>query len=474
MKVRLGRATAIVAVVSAFLMVFVLPVGIAAASGPDLTPGPTFTLWAYGAVRTVDFAGLSASGYHYQGTATYGYSVVLDQTNLTNQSFELTVNRTMGALLSLEYCYPTCKNPSVTGTVSHHAWESVDAAANFTTNGTVSENGQNVPAIALLNSHSTVLGSLTDSAQGPLRTAYLSVNVSAAANVTFSSPLGLLPDNLTAPSNWSSTSAFVATGTYVIGYSYRFAGPHLTTSVGPVTKTGAVARSGNVTVLGSTNSGPTGTVNLGGTPYVNVSLNVEGPFVAREGFILVPDEIDLFGTGSSSVWGSNETGGTSVQTTSLYVRPNLGPHLGIDGSELIYSASAANPSVTALTSTGVGAAAVSSDADDVGSTPVQGVPISVDQAQGYQGCLVSGTNCPAAAGRPLLPLLGVAVLALVVISAVGVIAVAERRRIPPPTYPNAKLYPPGTDSTPKPLDSGRPPSARRPPPAEDDPLSNLW
>jgi hypothetical protein len=476
MKVRLGWSTAIVSVVAAFLMVFVVPAGIAAASSPDLTPGPAYTLWAYGVVRTVDFSGVSGDGFVYQGSATYGYAVILNQTNLTTSTFELSVNRTMGVNLAVEYCTPNCKHPNVVAKLTHVAWESVDAWANFTTNGTVLENGQNVSALALLNSHSTVTGDLVDTARGPLRSANLTANVSATASVNFDTPLGLLPNNLTVPSSWSSASAFTASGEYSIGYSYSLSGPKGTLTVGPTSLTAGVERTGTVTVSGSVNAGPASTVNFGGVSFTNVSLNVEGPFVAREGFILVPDTVDLFGTESSNVWSGNESGATTVQMTSLYVHPGRGAHLGIGGSEWLYTASSLNPTSTSLSPSeiaGAGVPEIAAGADNVGSTPVQGVPETVGPAQTQQNCLLTGSNCPTVAGKPLIPFLTLGIVAVVVAAVVGMVLLAERRRIPPPTYPNAKLYPPGAAGA-KPLDSNRSSGVRRPPPVEDDPLSNLW
>jgi hypothetical protein len=476
MKVRLSASTTIVAVLTALLMVFVLPAGIAAGSGPSLSPGPSYTVWAYGAVRTVDFSGSSTQGYSYHGNATYGYTVILNQTNTSSQTFELSVNRTMSAALSVEYCYLNCRNPALSGTVSHRAWESDDAWANFTTNGTVSENGQNAFAIALLNSHSMIAGNLTDVAKGPMRTSYLSATVASSTNVNFAIPLGLLPNNLAAPIAWSSTRAFTASGSYAVGYLYASSGPRLSTQVGPVTFHGSVSHAGNLTVSGSTTNSPSGTVDFGGVPYLNVSLNVQGPFDAREGFILVPEEVDLFGSGNANAWSGNETGGTSVQMTSLYVQRQAGDHLGIDGSEWFYAASALNPSATDLAPNGMGATQIASGSDDVGSTPVQGVPIEVSQARGYDGCLVSGAGCPTSTPRSLLGVISLGVLVAVVAVAIASVLVVERRRIPPPSYPNAKLYPPGSDANPPTAPGAPAATVRRPPPPEagDDPLANLW
>ncbi|MGB7124633.1 MAG: hypothetical protein WBE40_07285 [Thermoplasmata archaeon] len=461
------------AVIASFLMVFVVPAGIAAASSPALTPGPSYTLWAYGAVRTVNFAGSSGEGFSYKGTATYGYSVILNQTNLSTQTFQLSVNRTMGAAVSVEYCSPNCRSPSVTATVSHRVWESMDAVANFTTAGVVSENGQNVSAIALTSSHTVMLGNLTDQSSGPLRSSYLSTEVSAVASVNFATPLGLLPNDLTAPLNWSATSAFTASGAYAIQFLYSYIGPHTSTSYGPHTTTGVVARSGNVSVTGSTRAGPGGTVDFDGVPYLNVSLSVQGPFDAREGFILVPQAVDLFYSASEGPWSANETGGASAQMTSLYARPEVGSHLGIGGSEWVYAASAVNPTVTSVTPLASGVTEIAADSNDVGSTPVQGVPIGVAQAHGYQGCLVSDSGCPSATSA-LLPLIAVGVLIVLVTAIVASVIVVERRRVPPPSYPNAGLYPPGGPARAAPVPRAGAPVTPPPPPAEDDPLSNLW
>ena len=474
MKVRLSRSKAILAVVSAFIMLSVLPTGLAAAASPDLTPGPSYTLWAYGAVRTVTFSGPAGDLYDFQGSATYGYSVILNQTNLTSQDFELSANRTMAVLLSVEYCTPNCKNPSATATVTHNVWESVDAWANFTTNATVFENGAAVPAIGLLNSHTTVRGSLFDSAQGLVRDELLTANVSANASVAFATPLGLLPNDLTSPASWNDSAAFSAAGSYSIGFHYHFSGPKTTIDIGPTTISGSVAGSGNLSVLGAVSTGPGSTVTFGGVPYLNVSLTVQGPFVAREGFILVPADVDLFGTSSSTPWSTNETGGASAQMTSLYVDSHDASHLGIGGSEWLYSSSALNPSVTALTPSSPGVTEIASGANDVSSTPVQGVPIPVDEAQGYQSCLLTGSACSSAPGKMPIPLFFVGLVAGAVLIAVAVVTVTERRRIPPPTYPNAQLYPPGGAVAAKSTDPAAPSAPRRPASGEDDPLANLW
>jgi hypothetical protein len=473
MKVRVAASTVIAAVAASFLMVLVVPVGGAVAASPNITPGPSYTLWAYGAIRTVDFSGVSARGWAYQGSATYGYSVIFDQTNLTSDTFELTANRTMGAALSVEYCETSCKSPSVTATINYRAWEAVDAWANFTTDGTVFENGVATPALALMNSHSTVVGNLTDSAKGPVRSGYLSAAVSASANVAFATPLGLIPDNLQSGVSWNSTSEFNASGEYALTYFYHYQGTIVNTTVGPETTSGQVARSGNVSVVGSVRPG---SVSLDKTPYENVSLLVLGPFDAREGFLLVPSEADLFASAPSGTAGE-QTGTAIAQMSSIDIRPGPGAHLGIGGSEWVYSASTLNPSVSSIGSAPEGSGGVTqlaAGADNVSSTPVQGVPIPVDQASQYQNCFVSGAGCPSGAAPRLIPFVGIGAAVVVIAVVALAVVVVQRRRVPPPSYPNAKLYPPGSPTPGRPPGAGQAPSPPPPPPAEDDPLSNLW
>jgi hypothetical protein len=476
MNVRVGRVAAIVTVSAAVLMVCSVPMAVAASGAPALTPGSPYTVWAYGAVRSVSFEGNAGLLWTYQGNATYGYSVILDQTNLTTEAFELGVNRTMGAALSIEYCQPNCKSPTETASISYRAWEATDEWANFTTAGTVYESGTPVAAIALNNSHSDVAGSLVDRAIGPHNSYFLSINATSTASVAFTSPLGLLPDTLTPGVHWNDTSAYTASGDYLLNFYYNHTGAlDNSQTVGPSSVSGSVNATGNVSVAGSVG---TANVNLGGTSFQNVSLAVFGPFSVREGFILVPAQADLFG-GSTQSPLQYTVGQSSVEQTSIYARPFIGGHLGVEGSEWLYSSSALNPQVGVAGPSGAGVNQLSPGSDQVagssvGSTPVQGVPMPVSQAKGVQDCLVTGATCPSAPGLPR-PLGGLVLVVAVAVVAVLVAAVVvQRRRLPPPTRSNAGLYPPvvTVPGAAPPLTGG--PNPPPPPPPEEDPLSHLW
>jgi hypothetical protein len=479
MNVRVGRISAIVSVSAAVLMVCSVPAFAAAEGIPTLAPGSPHTVWAYGAARNVSFQGIGHSGWAYSGTALFGYSVILHQTNTSATSFELSVNRTMGAKLSVGYCPVTCKGTTPTVTLSYHEWEATNEWANFTTAGTVYENGAPVAAVALNNSHTTVAGSLFDTAKWPLRHSLLAINVTSSSTVNFTTPLGLLPDNLATGESWNDSSDYTASGGFLLSYFYNYTGAlggHA--QVGPGTVPGLVTSTGSVAVVGSSGIG---TTSLGGSSYNNVSLTVLGPFAVREGFILVPSQANVFGGLASGTPTSNATGGANAEMTAVYAEPLVGGHLGIIGSAWTFESSASNPQVSALVPGSSGVAQlgsvdqVSTGADQLGSTSVEGVPMNVDSAQTQQGCLIAG-DCQTASGSPARPLTGL--IAVLVVSTVVVVAivsvVATRRRVPPPANLNAGLYPPIVrigGSAPPPATAGNPPP---PPPAEEDPLAHLW
>jgi hypothetical protein len=482
MSVRVGRVATLVTVSAAVLIVCTVPAVAAAESAPTLTPGSAYTVWAYGAVRSVDFSGIGHSGWAYQGSATYGYSVILQQTNLTSTTFELTANRTMGSTLTVNYCATVChKGIPPTVSASYHTWERTVEWANFTTDGTVFEHGTAVSAIALANSHSSVTGSLFDSAKWPMRSLLLAVNVSGAALVNFATPLGLLPDNLTGGAQWNDSSTFDASGTYALSYYYNQTGPlggH--TVIGPGSIQGNVDASGVVGVAGI--AGPSNVSFGNGGSYQNISLTVQGPFSLREGFILVPTQIDLFANGSNGAPSGNASGGSAASMTSIYARPLAGGHFGVEGSEWVFLSTATNPGVAALTPGSAGVSQLGSvdevapGSDQVGSTPVEGVPMAVGQAQGVQSCLVDGSSCPStgASPRPLGGFFGLIVVGVVVAAVVASVAlVVQRRRLPLSPNPNLGLYPPVV-RMPGGVVSVSPGSNPPPPPPEDDPLAHLW
>ncbi|MCI4365781.1 MAG: hypothetical protein L3K10_06980 [Thermoplasmata archaeon] len=470
----------VTALLVATLMVLVLPVGVVSATSTPAADAPR-TLWAYGAVETVDFHGFSHNGWEYTGNATYGFSVILNQTNTTATTFELDVNRTMGALIHVHYCSPSCSAPRYFGNESAHFYESVAAAANFTTTGSVDENGHPVSALALNNSQTHLLANetLTASAYLPAaglpvsRSAYVSAHVRAEASMGFSPGLGILPTDLSTAQTWNSTAQFSAHASATYSKFFASQGPLGTERLGPVLGNLSIPFNGTVSLHGAYS--PSDQVTLGQVSYSEVTLTVTGPFAVREGFILVPSATDLFSGGASS-WAGQENGSANAAMSYLDARASYGGHVGIGASRWVYGSSTAGPAAGISSDPGIAEISPSTGPrnDTVPATTLQGTPEAVGSAQSQQTCLTTGSGCPAAvaAGTPnlrgLIGLVGIAVVVIVVPAAI--VLVAERRRMPPPTYPNAALYPPGGSI----LRARKAPEPPPPPPADDDPLRNLW
>lgn len=489
--------TAAVTVAAAALMVFVLlPAGVGAAS-PAASASSATASAVYGLVKTVSVGPLTtATGWLYQGTATIGYTV--NATELTSPSpsdpdFELSVDRTMGFLFSLTFCYRSCSSAIATADLFYHAWESTDSFANLTTQGTVYEGGQPVAALALHNESSSLHANVTEkassaipagglSAGGPLvdRSKYLSAAVSAKSNVLFASPLGLIPLTLTSAQSWNASSAFSATGNASYAYYYHAVRPVL----GNVTTVNSgelpFSTSGTVNVSGYYS--PDVTVTFGGVTYPALRLSLVGPFAVREGFILAPSSADLFSsTSSTEELLSAEQNGTATVSLDYLDASASAQGLRLGASSWLYASAAGNPGeTTSIGSAGtIGtAAAPASASDPIASGTLQGAPESANQATSGQQCLTSGAGCPSAtvpSARGLLSEFALVGLIFVVAAAIALVFVAERRRMPPPAYPNANLYPPGLSAARR----SPPPTVTTPetpptPPAEEDPLDHLW
>jgi hypothetical protein len=484
MSARPRTTTVLASTVLAALMVFVLSSSAIASATPTPTAGTPQALWAYGFVKTVSAGPLRTSdGWAYDGKATLGYSVILNQTNTSATTFELSVHRTMGVMLSVEFCKPSCGAASSYGNLSARAWEVSDSRANFTTQGTVNESSGPVSAIALINASSSVEANLTESAHSsvPLmhggtvvRSKSLSASISGTATVAFTPSLGLFPEDLGSGQSWSAGSQFSATGMSNYSYYSTSRAPLANVTLGPVHGSTSVAPQGTVNVSGSYSPGAA--VSFGSDTYPAITLTVAGPFTVREGFILIPGSSDLFGA-SPKPWAANQTGATMVQMASLDAKASDHGHFGLAASAWVYASSSANPAENVAGSSAIADVSPSvSSMNPLSTTTIQGAPETVSQAQSDQQCLTSGVGCPAPSGAgPRSPLgaFGIVVVVGAVGALIALVLVAERRRVPPPTYPNANLYPPGV-----PVQSSRARSARPgetpPEPVEEDPLDHLW
>ena len=473
-----GSVATVGALLVVGLLVFVPSPASATPSPASVSAAASASTWSYGVLKTVHVGpDVSANGWVYEGNATLGYTVTVWENSTSATTFELTVYRTMGLAYVLRFCDTACVAPVQWANETFRAYETTATFANFTVQGTVDENGSDVAAIALENTTSFLHANVTDSTdvflpsigeRGP-HIGYLGANLLAQSAVTFAPALGLLPDQLVVGSTWNSSSQFSASGSASWRYYYALVRPFGNEVIGPVTGSFSLASSGNVSVQGAYPAG--GGFQYGGSTYPVVILAVTGPFDVREGIIFVPTAADIFGS-AAQPWDSNSTGSASVQMSTLDIALAHNAEPRIIASSWKFSTAAANAaSSTAITTGASGITPAASNANPVASGVVQGEPETSSTPVTTQKCLISGADCPSLGGispRTYLGLIivGGAVATVAVLIAVGV--VARRRQTPPPRYPNAVLYPPGSSYP------ATPATPSTPPPPEDDPLNHLW
>jgi hypothetical protein len=459
------------------LAVLLIPAASAAPLGAALSPsssGSSTQTWGFGGSEWGYATGTTTDGqWTYSIHAFLGVQVVLRQVNTSASTFELTANRTMVADVFGILCHPSCSRATITVNLSRRASEVTYASDNFTTSGQVTGPLGPVAAVALLNSSVTSAANLTEratwnvsgllgSGQG---SAYLSVHSAAEASVAFSPGLGLVPENLTATPNWTSSSAFSGQGSWSVGFLYAHTPLNGTTSRVTGAANGTLARSGNVSLVGSV----TGSLVLqNGVPVTAIALAITGPFSLRDGVVLVPSGANLFG--GTGTWQADDQASQSASTTAVDYSRSGSARPNLEASATRFAATPSEPS-TVVTATSMAAPASLGPAE----ATVQAQPETAGQATGDSSCLLTGT-CPASPQGPASPVrlggaivLAVAVVGLTVV-VVGLVVARQPPRKAPPS-PNANLYPTGSVRPPPP--PGR--SATPPPstPAED-PLSHLW
>jgi len=478
-----SRGPVLAALVLAGLLVFVLPAASVGAA-PIPTASADTSAASYGAVRTIVVPPTTASnGWMYQGSVTFGFAVTIFDNSTGPSTFELTMLRTMGVQYTVQFCDPSCGSPTQWANQSFRVYETTTTFANFTSQGTVLQNGTSeVAAIALENSTTYLHANLTESSDiylpllgelGPhLR--YLGANLFGQSSVTFSPALGLFPVNLSPGSTWSSTSSFTAVGSASYDYFYAAHAPIKTVIIGPVSGGGSLSTSGNVAVAGAYPAGST--FQFGGQTYPAITLVITGPFDVREGIIFIPTTVDLFGS-VSQPWAGNATGTATAQMANLDIKAGSGAHFQFVASSWKYASSTENAATaTSVVPASSNLAPAATNSNQLPPGTVQGLPVSSPQVSSDQNCLITGSGCPGSSSGPSPhSLLGLAVIAGVVVVAAVLIAVgivSRRRNAPPPVYPNAVLYPPGAAT---PSAPGRPPAGPGTPSApEEDPLDHLW
>ena len=194
---------------------------------------------------------------------------------------------------------------------------------------------------------------------------------------------------------------------------------------------------------------PEGTISVGGLTYPAITLTVIGPFSVREGVIFIPSTIDLFGP-SNPTWAGNASGATVAQQSDLDVRPLSDGQLDLAASSWRYNTNSVNPADAASADSAATALAPSVvSSNPVSSTTVQGEPETALQSTTNQACLTGGSGCPQATLGPGPHSLFGDVILIGAVASIGALVaigvVARRRQLPPPSYPNAVLYPPGVN-----------------------------
>lgn len=492
---------------SALIVVAVLAVGGvgAAPTTPAVAApaaGSSVTLWAYGAEENISFS-VVTNHTTYSVVGWTGYHVILTQTNTSNSTYMLELNRTFGVQLNTTYCSPSC---GTSAKVSFYdrvkAWETDIGFANFTRAGTVYENGSPVAALALQNASERSAANVTEAAGFAVSiglahfsgSMLLFVALATQASVAFTPALGLIPNNVTAGTSWNSTSQYTVQGSALghLSATRTFTGRNGTsfTQNSSASLHPSVNSSGTV----SLNGRDFGTITLkNGVSTPVIGLSVLGPFEPREGLIFLPSGADLFGQGDQMY--SADAGGTVGAATSFVDwAPGVRGHLGLEASETGFgdvpradAMMGGDPSTFAGDATGTGMTPMVGSLAAGSGPEVQAQPESVPQAQAGSQCILggscltsSGPGTPGSGPAPASHLLGTVFIVGVVVVLAGLLAglIATRRSPPRPPASAEPAYPRGNvapmQTTPNPPAPARPAGPSGGPDAEPDPLGHLW
>lgn len=344
--------------------------------------------------------------------AAFGWTVIFTATNTTPGTLMIEEQRTVGITVTATYT-----GPIVQASYSYHGQESDLAFANLTNQATVYSNGTALPALGIENESTHVQGAIAEqisvTASGHTRSASLTVNGIANVSIAFAPALGILPLNLTGVNAWNSSATVSGLADWNLGYAWTEHGYNGTVGQGSGSVNGSWSAAGPVNLQGfKVHVAPAFADHTARTAIV---LIVEGPFDTHDGFVLVPHDFDLFGNVGHS-YDSMSFGSASIAS----------------GETLFLSSGVRGPSVTAASSTfGANDQAVNAQAAPISgpspaasagpSATVTGAPMSVVQAQAESNCLTNGCSAAGAASSGLLLVALVGLVAVAVVSTVGVV-----------------------------------------------------
>lgn len=462
-----------------------LPLGTAVASPAATTTSPAIVVgqWAYGAFQQVNLSGQTSNGT-YTIHAAFGWHVVLTATNTSATTYQVELVRTAAATINATFCSPNCNSALVTATLGDHVWETITAFSNFTTAAAVNTSSGTVAAMGITNSSAALAGNVTERMDvqtssllhSRSSSSYFTAAATAADQVAFTPALGLIPQNLTNGTTWSSAAQFTAAGSWNVSAFWSHTLANGTSEHASASSGGAVNGSGEVGLQGSYGAHVRLADQL---DLPAIVLHLHGPFDLIEGTMLVPAGADILG-GSTGDWSSSRNGPQSASTAGVEFAAQGAGQYRVLASSTNYNAGTASDLVasTQVQVAGLSPLAPPLPGPSTGAI-IQAQPESVSSAQSGADCLLSPTGC-AAGGTTPVRFAGagglIALAAVIGLAALLIGLVAGRRRVPPAPRPNASLYPPGAALAPFPPVRAAPGTT---PPASpeaptDDPLEHLW
>ncbi len=404
----------------ALLGLAVVPFVSAAASA---APGPAVSApvasWAYGGEASSN-GSFSALGAEITWNATFGLVAIFNATNTSATTVELTAQRTMA--LSV-----TASASNGNGSfVAHYALKALEvdsAFANLSRNASVTlANGTNATALGILNASThtsaSLVESLTGSSSGTPFGAHLNASGSAHLAAAFTPALGLIPNNLSGVSAWSSTAVLNATSAWQYAYNWSHVGP-----LGSASGNGSHAGGWNstlaVTLYGHAFAAPVAFSDHANRTEVVLALG--GPFELRDGFVLIPGAFDFF-NGDAKAYGNFTLGAAAISADVVFVRSGSLHVESVSAAQATFGDASAPLYVSGGSSGSVAAATPASVSP--GST-VTAQPESPSTAQAQAACLKFGCS---SAGPSYAALVVVGVVGVAALAAVAAIVGSRRKR----------------------------------------------
>jgi hypothetical protein len=394
-------------------------------SGAPVVPGPA--QWAYAVQKNVSFS-VSNNGTTYAVTGSIAYAVVFTQTNTSNTTFQLEVQRTLGFDLTANFA-----TTGISATLSAKGLENISGFANFTTNGTVYVGGVATSAIAVVDQSHTSSASLQQSSSVTLgrRTASATLNaeLSSVGSTTFTPALGIVPNNVAVGQSWNASTTIAHKGLITGSDNWT------RTRFGSATFSGNGSLSANPTITApETISGSDlGYVTLAnGLSGQAINLTTTGPIQPRDGVLWTPSGADLF---HNNRLANCAFGLLGIGTEALDWVPHARGHLGFDGSSTGFTPSpdansvAGQPLASGSVSATTGSPAASPSAAP--AQQVQAEPVGVPQAQALANCLAAGQgSCSTGSSVHNLPIAEIAVAGVAVglVAILGAVALARRQK----------------------------------------------